>query len=323
MFGPIGVPPSESESLPTLDLLPPPAKASRPRPQPRHSAIAEPWLRSWLYRAKGESSTLGWVIGIHVLGLAGLIALPLMGISLWPGWPALSVAVGLAMLGGIGTTVGYHRALTHRAVVLNPVVEHLLTFFAMLNGSGTPLTWVSNHRLHHATSDSEEDISSPAQGGFMWAHLRWIWQAGQAPADRYCPDLDRPVYRFWSRMQIPMLALSLFGGLFFGLAAWLWVGPLRLLWSLHAQCTINSICHLDDPKAIGGSSKNVWWLSAFHFLQGENWHRNHHEEPTDARLGQTAAQVDLGWWAIVAMKWCGLAKKIRRPRAVASSVVES
>jgi len=251
---------------------------------------------------------------IHVAAVGALITLPICGISLWPGWPIAMVAGLLTMAGGLGTTVGYHRALAHGGVKLRGPVENILIFFAMLNGSGTPRTWVSNHRLHHASSDTAEDISSPKQGGFWWAHLRWLWQAGQAPVDRYSPDLDRPMLRFWGRMQVPVLALSFFGGFVLGPAAWLWLGPIRLLYALHAQCTINSVCHLGDPSEVGGSSRNVWWLAPFHFLQGENWHRNHHEQPTDARLGQSAAQLDFGWWSIVVLKWCRLASRIRRPR---------
>ena len=141
--------------------------------------------------------------------------------------------------------------------------------------------------------------------------MRWLWQAGQAPPARYCPDLESPGYRMWTRVQIPVLALSFFGGLAFGPAAWLWLGPLRLLWSLHGQCTVNSICHLGQPEERGGSSRNVWWLAPMLFLQGENWHRNHHEEPGNPRLGRTAAQIDLGWWSVLALKWAGLAHRVR------------
>jgi len=62
--------------------------------------------------------------------------------------------------GGLGTTVCYHRALAHRALRLHPVVQEILIFFAMYNGSGAPLSWAANHRLHHAMADTPEDISS-------------------------------------------------------------------------------------------------------------------------------------------------------------------
>jgi len=276
-------------------------RPSLPVLRPRESPIAEPWKRSWLYCAPGDAATLGWVVLLHVSTVVGLLLLPL------PSWPILLASLGLAVLGGLGTTVCYHRAHAHRGVRLHPVADHALIFFAMFNGSGTPRTWVANHRLHHATSDTDEDISAPARG-FWWAHLRWLWQAGQAPISRYCPDLERPGYRMWGRLQVPMLILSFFGGLAFGPVAWLWLGPLRLLLSLHGQCTVNSICHLGEPAERGGSSRNVWWLSPFLLLQGENWHRNHHEEPNNPRLGRGLAQIDLGWWSVCVLRRFGLAR---------------
>ncbi|MGQ0552632.1 MAG: fatty acid desaturase [Planctomycetota bacterium] len=250
---------------------------------------------------------------IHVAAVAGLIWAPL------PSWPVVGAALALLVLGGLGTTVCYHRALTHHGLVLNPVVEQVLIFFAVFNGSGKPLTWVANHRLHHATSDTDEDISSPKGGGFWWAHLRWLWQAGQASSDRYCRDLNRPAYRIWSRLQVPVLVISVFGGLALGWAAWLWLGPLRLVMALHAQCTVNSICHLGQPTAAGGSSRNVWWLTPFLLLQGENWHRNHHEQQDDPRLGQRWYEIDLGWWVIAGLRRAGLATDVRPSRRASSA----
>jgi fatty-acid desaturase len=45
-------------------------------------------------------------------------------------------------------------------------VREVLIFFALYNGSGAPLSWTANHRLHHATADTPADISSPQIGGF-------------------------------------------------------------------------------------------------------------------------------------------------------------
>jgi fatty-acid desaturase len=231
-------------------------------------------------------------------------------------------ALLLTWLGGFGTTVCYHRSLAHRAVKLNPLVRHFLTFFAVLNGSGTPSGWSANHRLHHAHSDTVDDVSSPRIGGFWWAHLRWIWQAGQAPVSRYCPDLDRPQYRLWDRLQLPVMALSYAGGLALGWEAFFWLGSIRLVFALHAQCFVNSVCHMGPESTPGtDSSRNVAWLAAWHLLQGENWHRNHHAYPWCARLGLTPMQIDTGWWLIVLLEKLGLARDIKRPRALQTSPV--
>jgi very-long-chain acyl-lipid omega-9 desaturase len=95
-----------------------------------------PWWRT----TKHDFMVLPWFILIHLTAVVGPILFPL------PGWRVFLGALVLAWMGGIGTTVCYHRALAHRALRLNPVVRVILIFFAMFNGSGSPVTWVANLR---------------------------------------------------------------------------------------------------------------------------------------------------------------------------------
>lgn len=270
-----------------------------------------PWMRPWWRPVTGQSVIFFWIILIHVTAVVGLLVSPL------PGWKLLLATIVLAWFGGIGTTVCYHRALAHRALRLHPVVREILIFFAMFNGSGTPLSWTANHRQHHATADTPEDISSPRMGGFWWAHLRWLWQAGQVTPARYCRDLNSASYRVWSVLQGPLLAVSFLIGALFGWTAFFWLGAVRLVYALHGQCFVNSVCHLNPDAAFQeDSSRNVTWLGFWHFFQGENWHRNHHARPGSARLGWTPSQVDIGWWVIVGLERLGLASEVHRPQRV-------
>jgi stearoyl-CoA desaturase (delta-9 desaturase) len=268
---------------------------------------SEPWKLPWWKVAEGDRATFFYILMIHVLAAVGLIFFAT------PGWRVIAATVALAWLGALGVTVCYHRALAHTALRLHPVVKHALIFFAMFNGSGSPDSWTANHRQHHARVETIDDISSPAVGGFWWAHLRWLWQAGNVPLSRWCPDLARPEYRFWNRLQIPLLAVSVFGGLAFGLEAFFWLGPMRLVASLHAQCFVNSIAHMREGRGPGeDSSQNIVWLGPIHFFQGENWHQNHHAAPSSARFGWTRWQLDFGWYAIVALEALGLATSVKR-----------
>ncbi len=268
-----------------------------------------PWTWPWWRPARGQQITLLWVGLIHVTALVGLVLYPL------PGWPLVLTAGALTWVGGLGTTVCYHRALAHRALRLHPAVRQVLTFFALYNGSGAPLSWTANHRLHHATADTPADISSPRVGGFWWAHLRWLWQDGHAAPARYCPELNGVSYRVWTWLQVPLLACSFLGGSAFGASAFFWLGAIRLVFALHGQCFVNSVCHLRPGTQPGAdSSQNVPWLALWHGLQGENWHGNHHARPGSARLGWGAAQVDVGRWVIVGLERLGLATEVRRPR---------
>ena len=206
--------------------------------------------------------------------------------------------------------------MAHRSVKLNPFVEFLLVVAAFMNGSGSPATWTANHRFHHANADGPADISSPLIGGFWWAHLRWLWQAPQSPIARWAPDLDKPYWRLFTRWQVPMLACSLLIGLPFGWKAFFWLGAIRLVVSLHAQCCANSVAHLSRDVAPGDdSSKNVSWLAPVQGFQGENWHNNHHQTPAVARFGRTWRQIDIGWWLILLMEKLGLATSVRRPQS--------
>jgi len=270
-------------------------------------AKLQPWKQPWWRPAPGDGPTFAWMVAIHVGAVLGLILTPI------PGWKVFLVAAGLHFIGGLGTTVAFHRAIAHKSLKLHPVARHVLTFFTMFNGSGSPLSWAANHRLHHAKSDTPEDISSPGVGGFWWSHLRWLWQAGAAPVKRYCKDIDTPSYRIWERLQVPIALTALFIGLAFGWKAFFWVGPIRLVFALHAQCFVNSVCHLKKEAGPEGTAMNVRWLSLMHFFQGENWHQNHHERPGSARLGWTRTQLDVGWYTILLLEKVGLAKDVRRP----------
>ena len=73
-----------------------------------------PWERPFWKPAPGKSPVLFFLVLIHVLAIIGLILFPL------PGWRIFLSALALVWVGGIGTTVCYHRAITHRALKLNP-----------------------------------------------------------------------------------------------------------------------------------------------------------------------------------------------------------
>ena len=258
--------------------------------------------------APAKGPIFAYLISIHVLTVIGLILFPV------PSATVLISTLTLTALGGLGTTVCYHRLLAHRTFRLNKDVEHMLIFWAIFNGSGTPATWVAYHRQHHAHADTPEDVSSPKQGGFWWAHLRWLYQAGPADVQRWCPELDRGAYKNWQYAELPMILFSLSCGLMLGWEGFFWMGAIRLSYSLHMQCLVNSLTHLGHSED-RNSSRNVWWLGPFQLTAwGENWHKNHHTYAGSARLGLRWWQIDVGWYVICVLEAIGLARNVKRPR---------
>jgi len=271
-----------------------------------------PWTLPW-WKVDGENTwVLIYIIAIHALALVGIVLFPM------PGWKVFLASLVFASLGALGTTVGYHRALAHRAVKLNPVIEQLLVFFAVFNGSGAPSTWIANHRNHHANADTLDDVSSPRHGGFWWAHVRWLYQWRPSSMEKWCPDLLRGRYLTWDKLQTPLIMISItFGYLFFGWSGLFWMGAIRLVYCLHMQAFVNSLLHLKPGLKEGvDSSQNIWWLGPLQLTAwGENWHGNHHAHPASARFSRHWWQVDLGWYAICLLRAMGLAANVRVPKA--------
>ncbi|HWZ42409.1 MAG TPA: fatty acid desaturase [Candidatus Saccharimonadales bacterium] len=267
-----------------------------------------PWERPFWKPVPAKAGIFAYLIMVHILAVTGLVLFPV------PGWKVLIATLVLTGLGGLGTTVCYHRLLAHRTFKLNKVVEQLLIFTAMFNGSGAPGTWVAYHRHHHSHTDTPDDISSPKQGGFWWAHLRWLYQSAPAVPEKWCPDLTRGVYRFWEYAEVPMILLSLSCGLVLGWRGFFWIGAIRLVYSLHMQCLVNSLTHLGDSEE-SDTSQNIWWLGPLQLMAwGENWHRNHHTYAGSARLGLRWWQIDIGWYFINLLKVVGLVSGVKQAR---------
>jgi len=84
----------------------------------QHSEFAgqRPWMLKWCKVERENTWTSVYLVAVHVLALVGIVLFPT------PGWKVLLVALILAGVGGFGTTIGYHRAVAHRAVKLNPML---------------------------------------------------------------------------------------------------------------------------------------------------------------------------------------------------------
>ena len=156
-----------------------PTSVGKRTKSPVTPAHEQPWIRPWWRAAEGKGGAFFYIVMIHALALVGIILFPL------PSWRVLAVALVIAALGGIGTSVCYHRCLSHRSLRLNRAVENALIFFTIFNASGAPISWVAKHRHHHAKADTVEDISSPRHGGFWWAHIRWVYQWSGSEVHRW------------------------------------------------------------------------------------------------------------------------------------------
>ena len=281
-------------------------------------------------RPHGEQILVYVFVLLPVLALAAAVPLA------W-GWGLSWLDVGLAvvfyLLSGLGVTVGFHRHFTHRSFTAHRALRNGLAIAGSTALQGDVITWVADHRRHHAFSDSEGDPHSPWRygttagalaKGFWHAHMGWLFGRDQTNAARFTPDLlaDRDIVRIGRLFPVwtaaGLLTPALLGGLITmswwgALTALFWAGLVRAAVLHHVTWSINSICHMigDRPFASRDRSTNVWPLAIL--SMGESWHNLHHADPTCARHGVRRGQVDMSAGVIRMFEALGWARNVRWP----------
>jgi stearoyl-CoA desaturase (delta-9 desaturase) len=267
-----------------------------------------------------------------IVTIAPFVGLGLAAWQLWDGLlhPSdLIVFAIMYLLTGLAITVGFHRLFTHRSFKTYPAVRGIFAVLGSVAIEGPVISWVADHRKHHAFSDQHGDPHSPhvdaADGwrgvlrGLGHAHVGWLFIHTQRGChERYAADLIAdPVVSFVSRTflfwAIGGLALAfglgyaIGGTVDAGLTGLLWGGAIRMLVVHHVTYSINSLCHFfgRKPFATGDESRNLAWLALPTF--GEAWHNNHHAFPTSAAHGFGWRQPDVSGLVIRAMAAVGLA----------------
>jgi stearoyl-CoA desaturase (delta-9 desaturase) len=273
----------------------------------------------------------GLVTVVPVLGL-GFVAAQLWGNTL--GVSDVVVFALMYVLTGLGITVGFHRLLTHRSFKTTKGVKAVLAVLGSVAIEGPVISWVADHRKHHAFSDQPGDPHSPhvdhghglrgALRGLLHAHVGWLFiHTHRGRKTRYAPDLlADPVIVWVDRtfvlwvvvgFVVPFALGALIGQSWHdGLTGMLWGGLVRILVLHHVTYSINSLCHFFGrrPFATGDQSRNLAWLAPLSF--GEAWHNGHHAFPTSARHGLGRGELDVSAALIGLLERLGLAWDVVR-----------
>ena len=267
-----------------------------------------------------------------VVTAAPILGLGFVAWQLWEEalhWSDVIVFGVLYVAFGLGVTVGFHRLFTHRSFKTTPALRFIFAVLGSAAIEGPVISWVADHRKHHAFSDKEGDPHSPHVGhgggikgalaGLAHAHVGWLFIHTQRGAKkRYAPDLVAdPIVAFVDRTFVTWALLGL--GIAFALGAaigqslkagvtgLLWGGAVRMLVVHHVTYSINSLCHFFGSRRFDtdDESRNLMWLAPFSF--GEAWHNNHHAFPTSAAHGMRRFEFDISALVIRALERFGLA----------------
>jgi stearoyl-CoA desaturase (delta-9 desaturase) len=273
------------------------------------------------------------ILAITIIPFAGFIAAL---VATW-GWGVSPVDLGIFaffyVLTGLGVTVGYHRLFTHRSFEAPPLLRAALAIAGSLAIEGSVISWVANHRRHHAYADKDGDPHSPhldegeGIGGIirgLWhAHMGWLFDEEKTDLPRWAPDLlkEQRIVKIDRGFPMIVIATLLLPGLIGfaltqspvgALTAFLWGSLVRVFMLHHITWSINSICHFygKRPFVTTDYSTNNWVLSLISF--GESWHNNHHAFPTSAVHGLGRWQFDPSAVVIRTLERLGLARNVKR-----------
>ena len=160
-----------------------------------------------------KAANLGGVVVPFVATIVAIVLLPSSLVS--PG--ILAIAAFMYLITAVGITVGYHRLLTHRSFQTPKWLEYTFAVLGTMAVQGPVLSWVADHRKHHAHTDKEGDPHSPHVGhgeglrGFWHAHTGWLMETqGRADWKKYSRDLyEDDGMRFISRHFVALIVISL------------------------------------------------------------------------------------------------------------------
>ncbi len=234
-------------------------------------------------------------------------------------WGYVIVILVMTHVTVVSITLYLHRSATHRALELHPIMQHFFRFWLWISTGANTKEWVSVHRKHHATCETESDPHSPqiyglkkvvTQGYELYhkeaLNAETLQRYGQDTPDDW---MERHVY-----FAHPVLGISLMFVLdliFFGV-------PGITVWALQmmampflAAGMINGVGHyfgyrnFETPDV----SQNImpWGILA----GGEELHNNHHAFAASAKLSVKPWEFDIGWFYIRILQAFGLAKPRR------------
>jgi stearoyl-CoA desaturase (Delta-9 desaturase) len=237
---------------------------------------------------------------------------------IWTGvtWQALALGVALYWLRIFGIGAGYHRYFSHRAFATGRAFQFVLAVLSQSTAQKSVLWWAAKHRHHHLHSDTEDDVHSPRQRGFLYSHMGWVFARRHDTFDAVkVEDLMRyPELRWLHRHErLPALGLAV---LCYLIAGWsgLVVGFFcSTVLVYHATFCINSLAHVAGRKryVTGDDSRNNWLLALF--TMGEGWHNNHHAFQASVRQGFRWWEFDPTFYALKLLSWIGLVWNLKRP----------
>lgn len=235
-------------------------------------------------------------------------------------WIAPLVALALAQVAVIATSVYLHRGLAHRAIRLHPAMDVCFRAVLWITTGQSRREWVAVHRKHHAFTDRPGDPHSPRLLGFWRVQLLNVYYyireaRNQETIRTFARDivedrLDRVLFsRGVSGVVLGIALLCLILGVWAGLAAGL---THAVLYVFVLAPLINGLGHWRGDQNFSGNTAYNWRAVAW-VTGGEGLHNNHHAYPSAPKFSMRRFEFDPSWIVIRALAAVRLVEIVGTP----------
>ena len=210
---------------------------------------------------------------------------------------SLAATVLVLQAAVFSTTIYMHRAVTHRALTLHPIVAWAFRLTLWLTTGMVAKKWAAVHRKHHAFTEEDGDPHSPYIQGFWHVQLGTIFYYVKETRNRetvrqYARDIKDDVwdrYFFNHGVVGPVLGLLLLCG-----ALGLWWGLLTaalhgVIYVFVLNSSINGLCHRVGYKNFDNTATNIRIIALM--TAGEGLHNNHHGFPSSPKLSVKSSEI--------------------------------
>lgn len=191
-------------------------------------------------------------------------------------------------------SAGYHRYFSHGSFEAPSWYRYYVQVLGMFANPGPVLTWASTHRMHHAYTDTNKDPHSPTLKGFFKVYTSQ-WGNDVTIERKMIKGLITPDTKFFHDNYFLLITLIAILLLFINPMLFLFGFCMPVVFAFHGYGLVNLIPHTEN-----GNPKNSWVANIL--TAGEGWHKNHHEDSRNWRIGKTLWQWDPGAWFIKLIK---------------------
>lgn len=193
-----------------------------------------------------------------------------------------------------------HKYYTHRTFKVNKPLQWIFAYLGSLNLNGSVLAWSNMHRLHHATSDRENDPHDPRKIGlikslFVFNPKKYTNNSKLTSNLKTCSDLlkDKPVM-FFHKYLVETITLTYIILFFTNLLPIILIGTavsfIGLFFTTYVYHFSIPFLHYRNNEIIDKSHNN--WLTTILF-PGEAYHNNHHHNPSKYDTAEKWWEFDL------------------------------